>query len=193
MSPSWIDHKITPEHLRRKAVVYLRQSSEWQVQHNKESQRLQYGLVDRAKALGWSDAEVIDTDLGSSASMGAKSREGLEKLLAMVALDEVGIIFSYELSRLSRTDLQWCRLLELCRVFDTLIADADQTYDMKLLNDEAMLGFKATLTVVESRTLKMRLQRGKDLKTLSPAATWLCSGPRRESRKRSLSPSAGRD
>jgi DNA invertase Pin-like site-specific DNA recombinase len=85
--------KIRPEHLSRKAIVYLRQSSLRQVLKNTESQRLQYALKDRAYALGWNDVEVIDCDLGSSASMVAKPRLGFQQLISMVALGMVGIIF----------------------------------------------------------------------------------------------------
>ena len=86
--------KIDADHLARKAVVYLRQSSDWQVQHNKESQRLQYALVDRIKSLGWSSVDVIDSDLGSSAAVGAACREGFDRLIGMVAKEEVGIVMS---------------------------------------------------------------------------------------------------
>ncbi len=122
--------KITPQHLKRKAIVYLRQSSEYQVHHNLESQRLQYALVDRARALGFEDIEIIDTDLGASASVGAPPRIGFEQLIGSVALGEVGLMLSGEASRLSRTDRDWCQLLEVCQLFGTLIADADQVYDL---------------------------------------------------------------
>ena len=117
-------HKITPTHLERKAVVYLRQSSERQVRENQESQRLQYAVADRARRLGWKTVEVIDADLGSSAGVGAAKREGFERLIASVAMGEVGIVMSREASRLSRTDKDWCRLLEVCGIFGTLTAFA---------------------------------------------------------------------
>ena len=96
--------KITPHHLARNAVVYLRQSSLAQVKQNTESQRLQYALKDTAKGYGFSAVEVIDCDLGMSASNGAHLREGFKQRLASVALGEVGIVLSREPSRLSRTD-----------------------------------------------------------------------------------------
>jgi hypothetical protein len=102
------EHKITPQHRCRKAIVYLRQSSEAQVRHNRESQQLQYALASRATQLGFRDVEVIDTDLGASASLGARRREGFERLLGAVALGEVGLLLSREASRLSRTDKDWC-------------------------------------------------------------------------------------
>lgn len=141
--------KITARHLARKAVVYLRQSSIAQVRHNVESQRLQYALKDTAKAYGFAQVEVIDVDLGMSASSGARVREGFKQLLASVALGEVGIVLSREPSRLSRTDKDWCHLMELCRVLDTLIGDADSIYDLNRLDDQLLLGIKGTLSVME--------------------------------------------
>ncbi len=156
--------KITPEHLSRKAVVYLRQSSAAQVKQNKESQRLQYALRDTAKAYGFKHVEVIDCDLGASAAPGAQVRDGFKQLLASVALGEVGLVLSRELSRLSRTDKDWCHLLELCQVFNTLIADAENLYDLSRLDDQLVLGIKGTLSVVELKTLKFRLQQGREAK-----------------------------
>jgi hypothetical protein len=89
--------KITPERLARRAVVYLRQSSPHQVKVNLESQRLQYALADHARSLGWREVEIIDSDLGWSASLGAAPRDGFDRLLAAVARGEVGIVFSREL------------------------------------------------------------------------------------------------
>ena len=105
--------KIKPEHLARKAIVYLRQSSERQVRQNKESQLLQYAVAERVRALGWKQVEIINSDLGSSAGIASAQREGFERVLSLVALGEVGIVGSRELSRLSRTDNDWCRLLEV--------------------------------------------------------------------------------
>jgi len=116
--------KITPDHVAKQALVYVRQSTPKQVLHHQESQRLQYALVERARALGWHQIEVIDDDLGHSASAGTQ-RVGFKKLLATVVLGEVGIVLSTEVSRLSRTDKDWCHLLEICKVCDTLIGDAE--------------------------------------------------------------------
>lgn len=159
-----VNAKLTAERLARKAIVYLRQSSPGQVQHNLESQRLQYALADRARALGWRAVEVIDTDLGWSASVGAAPRGGFDRLLAAVALGEVGIVLSRELSRLSRTDKDWCHLLELCGIFDTLVGDHEQVYDVNLLDDQLVLGIKGTLSVVELKVLKQRLVAGMEAK-----------------------------
>lgn len=164
MSRPDINQKITPEHLARKAVVYLRQSSLAQVKQNTESQRLQYALAGTAKAYGFRRVEVIDCDLGKSAAPGAQARDGFKQLLASIALGEVGLVLSRELSRLSRTDKDWCHLLELCQVFNTLIADADNLYDLNRLDDQLVLGIKGTLSVIELKTLKSRLQQGREAK-----------------------------
>ncbi len=155
--------KITASHLARKAVVYLRQSSLAQVKHNTESQRLQYALKDTAKAYGFARVEVIDTDLGMSASSGAQTREGFKQWLASIALSEVGMVLSREPARLS-TDKDWCQLMELCRVLNTLIGDAESVYDLNRLDDQLILGIKGTLSVVELGTLKLRLQQGREAK-----------------------------
>jgi len=115
-----LNAKITPAHQARKAVVYLRQSSLAQVKHNTESQRLQYTLKDSASAYGFTRVEVIDCDLGMSASSGAPARAGFKQILASIALGEVGLVLSRELSRLSRTDKDWCHLLELCQILNSV-------------------------------------------------------------------------
>jgi DNA invertase Pin-like site-specific DNA recombinase len=156
--------KIKPEHLARKAIVYLRQSSEKQVRQNLESQRLQYEVAERIRALGWRQVEIIDSDLGSSAAMASARREGFERVLSWVALGEVGIVGSREASRLSRTDRDWCRLLEVCQIFGTLIADEQQVYDLNYLDDQLVLGIKGTLSVVELKILRQRMQAGQESK-----------------------------
>src|SRR5437588_3328479 len=156
--------KIKPEHLARKAIVYLRQSSEKQVRQNKESQLLQYAVAERVRALGWKQVEFVDGYLGCSAAMASARREGFERVLSSVALGEVGIVGSREVSRLSRTDKDWCRLLEVCQIFGTLIADEQQVYDLNYLDDQLVLGIKGTLSVVELKVLRQRLQAGQESK-----------------------------
>src|SRR3989454_3226893 len=156
--------KIKPEHLARKAIVYLRQSSDKQVRQNLESQRLQYEVAERIRGLGWRHVEIINSDLGSSAAIAAARREGFERVLSSVALGEVGIVGSREVSRLSRTDKDWCRLLEVCQIFGTLIADEQQVYDLNYLDDQLVLGIKGTLSVVELKVLGQRLQAGQESK-----------------------------
>jgi DNA invertase Pin-like site-specific DNA recombinase len=156
--------KIKVEHLARKAIVYLRQSSDKQVRQNKESQRLQYDVAERMRALGWKEVEIINCDLGSSAAIASARRDGFERVLSSVALGEVGIVGSREASRLSRTDKDWCRLLEVCQIFGTLIADEQQVYDLNYLDDQLVLGIKGTLSVVELKVLRQRMQAGQESK-----------------------------
>ena len=156
--------KIKPEHLARKAIVYLRQSSEKQVRQNLESQRLQYELAERIRGLGWQEIEIVNSDLGCSAAMASAAREGFERVLSLVALGEVGIVVSREVSRLSRTDKDWCRLVEVCQIFGTLIGDEQQVYYLSYLDDQLVLGIKGTLSVVELKVLRQRLQAGQESK-----------------------------
>src|SRR6202035_4050352 len=156
--------KIKPEHLSRKAIVYLRQSSEKQVRQNLESQRLQYELAERIRGLGWQEIEIVNSDLGCSAAMASAAREGFERVLSLVALGEVGIVVSREISRLSRTDKDWCRLVEVCQIFGTLIGDEQQVYDLSYLDDQLVLGIKGTLSVVELKVLRQRMQAGQESK-----------------------------
>jgi DNA invertase Pin-like site-specific DNA recombinase len=160
---SW-SFKIKTEHLARKAIVYLRQSSEKQVRQNKESQNLQYAVAERMRVLGWKQVEIIDSDLGFSAGMASARREGFERVLSSVALGEVGIVASRDVSRLSRTDKDWCRLLEVCQIFGTLIADEQQVYDLNYLDDQLVLGIKGTLSVVELKVIRQRMLAGQESK-----------------------------
>src|ERR1700730_3802852 len=164
MTETLYNPKIKPEHLARKAIVYLRQSSEKQVRQNKESQRLQYDVAERMRSLGWKAVEIIGIDLGASAAIGAVYREGFERVLSSVALGEVGIVVSREVSRLSRTDKDWCRLVEVCQIFGTLIGDEQQVYDLSYLDDQLVLGIKGTLSVVELKVLRQRMQAGQESK-----------------------------
>ncbi len=157
---TWSHPKIQAKHLDRRAVVYLRQSTLKQVRENLESQRLQYALADRARDLGWKEVDVIDTDLGTSASAGS-TRVGFERLIATVALGEVGIVLSREVSRLSRSDKDWCHLMEICHSFDTLIGDEEQIYDLDLMDDQLVLGIKGTMSVVELKVLQLRMHQGR--------------------------------
>src|SRR5271166_2995009 len=142
----------------------VRQSSEKQVRQNKESQLLQYAVAERVRALGWKQVEIINSDLGSSAGIASAQREGFERVLSLVALGEVGIVASREVSRLSRTDKDWCRLAEVCQIFGTLIGDEQQVYDLNYLDDQLVLGIKGTLSVVELKVLRQRLQAGQESK-----------------------------
>jgi len=135
--------KIKPTHLDRNAYVYVRQSTATQVQHNRESTRRQYKLVDRAIALGWPKerVKVIDEDLARSGA-GNVERDGFTRMTADAALGQVGLILSIEVSRVARNNADWYRLLDLCGVTDTLIGDEDGLYHAGLFNDRLLLGLK---------------------------------------------------
>ena len=124
-------------------------------------QLLQYAMAERVRALGWQEVEIINNDLGSSAGLAAAQREGFERVLSSVALGEVGIVGSREVSRLSRTDKDWCRLLEVCQIFGTLIADEQQVYDLNNLDDQLVLGIKGTLSVVELKVIRQGCWQGR--------------------------------
>jgi DNA invertase Pin-like site-specific DNA recombinase len=140
--------KITPEHLARKAIVYVRQSKPDQVRHHLEGKRRQYDLADRARELGWQIVDVIDEDLGRT-GVTAVGRTGFARLVAAVGLREVGAIFSLEASRLARNNRDWYQLIDLCAFMDTLIIDFDGVYDPRLLNDRLVLGMKGTMAEFE--------------------------------------------
>ena len=155
--------KILERHLQRLAVVYVRQSSVQRMMDTRESTKLQYGLVNRAIAMGWTEGRVliIDEDLGKSASS-AEGREGFAKLVAEVGLDHVGLILGVEMSRLARSSKKdWHQLLEICALFGTLIADLDSVYDPSQYNDRLLLGLKGTMSEAELHVLKQRLHQGK--------------------------------
>ena len=146
--------RITPEHLVRSAFVYIRQSTVGQVLNNHESRRRQYGLVDRARALGWTTVEVIDDDLGRSGS--GVARPGFEKLLAAICEGRVGAVVSVEASRLARNGRDWHTLLEFCGLVDTLIIDEDGVYDPRHPNDRLLLGMKGTMSEMELSLFRQR-------------------------------------
>jgi DNA invertase Pin-like site-specific DNA recombinase len=152
-------HKITASHLDRLALIYLRQSSMAQVRENTESTARQYALADEAVRLGWpaSQVEVIDADLGLS-GRSAANRSGFKDLLARVCLGEVGAIFGLEVSRLARSSADLSRLLELARLADTLVIDADGIYDLADINDRLILGVKNQMSEAELHFLASRLQ-----------------------------------
>ncbi len=151
--------KIRPEHLARPALVYVRQSTVDQVRHHPESRRRQYDLAAQARALGWREVVVIDEDLGKSAASTA-GRTGFQRLVADVSLGRAGAVFSLEVSRLARNNRDWHQLLELCGLTDTVIVDADGTYDPRSLNDRLLLGLKGTISEAELGWLRQRAYEG---------------------------------
>lgn len=151
--------KIDTGHLSRIAYVYVRQSTHYQAEHNLESQHRQYQLAERAKELGFHDIRVIDEDLGVSGASGSV-RSGFKKLLAEVTLSKVGIVFGLEVSRFARNNKDWYHLIDLCALFDTLIADQDGIYHPGAPNDRMVLGLKGTMSEVELNLIKQRMLEG---------------------------------
>ena len=146
--------KISAEHLCRDAIVYIRQSTSYQVANNLESQRRQYALADRARQLGWSDVQIVDDDLGRSGA--GTARPGFEKLLAAICEGRVGAVVSLEASRLARNGRDWHTLLEFCGLVGTLIVDEDGIYDPRSINDRLLLGMKGTMSEMELSIFRQR-------------------------------------
>lgn len=157
--------KIQEQHLSRKAILYVRQSSGFQVQNNEESQRLQYAMKQRLELLGWQDIEVIDEDLGRSAS-GSTTRAGFERMVSDVCLGKVGAVAAREVSRFARNSREWQQLVEVCRVVDTLLIDHETIYAPRQGNDRLLLGLKGSLNEYEldllrQRSLEARYQKAR--------------------------------
>ncbi len=150
--------QITAKHRSRLAIVYVRQSSYHQVIHHRESQRRQRNLAERAKELGWSEEliQVVDDDQGESASRSG-SRFGFDDMVATAALGKVGIIFALEVSRLARGNRNWYKLLDVCAITDTLIADEEALYNPGSYNDRLLLGLQGTMSEAELHLIKQRL------------------------------------
>jgi DNA invertase Pin-like site-specific DNA recombinase len=153
--------KVTAAHRGRSAIVYVRQSSQAQLERNRESTARQYALVERARELGWAPEQivVIDEDLGLSGS-GTAERTGFARLAAETALGRVGLILGPEVSRLARNSADWYRLLDLCGITDTLIGDGDGIYHPGAFNDRLLLGLKGTMSEAELHVLRARLDGG---------------------------------
>ena len=153
--------KVTADHLRRDAYLYVRQSTVRQVFENTESTRRQYALRERAVAMGWpiERVVVIDSDLGRSGAAGT-DREGFQKLVGDVGMGRAGIVLGLEVSRLARNSTDWHRLLEICALTNTLILDEDGTYNPSDFNDRLLLGLKGTMSEAELHVLRARLRGG---------------------------------
>jgi DNA invertase Pin-like site-specific DNA recombinase len=154
--------KITPEHLRRSAYIYIRQSTLDQLQRNPESRRRQYALQNRAQTLGWQEIVILDEDLGRSGS--GIERPGFDRLLSAVCKGEVGAVFSIEASRLARNGRDWHTLLEFAGLVNTLLVDEDGIYNPRHPNDRLLLGMKGTLSEMELSTFRQRSQEALKLK-----------------------------
>jgi DNA invertase Pin-like site-specific DNA recombinase len=157
--------KVKRSHHERLAIVYIRQSTMQQLERNQESTRLQYALVERAVRFGWPRERivVIDDDLGCSGSS-AEGRLGFQRLVAEVGLDHVGLVLGIEMSRLARSCRDWHQLLQICALFDTLIADVDGVYDPASYNDRLLLGLKGTMSEAELHIIKARMEAGRRAK-----------------------------
>jgi DNA invertase Pin-like site-specific DNA recombinase len=178
-----MNSKITPEHLRRAAVVYVRQSTPMQVSDHLESQRRQYALAETAHEIGFARVETIDEDLGRSGS-GVVERPGFQRLVAGVCAGTIGAVFCLEASRLARNGRDWHHLIDLCALVGTLLIDHDGTYDPRLVNDRLVLGLKGTMSEYELSLLRQRSLAARDAKArrgelrvgLPPGYTWDESG-----------------
>jgi len=157
--------KIRSQHITRKALLYVRQSSSYQVTHNLESQKLQYAMQERLCGLGFQDIEVIDEDLGCSAA-GTVTRSGFERMVAQVCMGHIGAVAAREVSRFARNSREWQQLVEVCRLVDTLLIDQETIYDPRQGNDRLLLGLKGSLNEYEldllrQRSLEARRQKAK--------------------------------
>jgi DNA invertase Pin-like site-specific DNA recombinase len=152
---------VTPDHLGRRAVIYIRQSSPQQVISHQESLRLQYDLRQRAIAYGWPESriDVIDCDLGQTGRT-TRGRVGFAELVSRVTLGEVGIIFAYDVTRLARNCTDWYQLLDLCGFRTCLVGDQDGVYDPATANGRLLLGLKGLISELELHTLRARLTAG---------------------------------
>ncbi len=138
-----MSEKIQPQHLGRKAMLYVRQSTAFQVVNNHETGKLQYAMQGRLRDLGFSDIEVIDEDLGRSAA-GAVTRSGFERMVAEVSLGRVGAVAAREVSRFARNSREWQQLVEVCRIVDTVLIDQEMVYSPRASNDRLLLELKGS-------------------------------------------------
>ena len=150
-----MNDKIKAHHLERKAILYVRQSSTYQVSNNLESQKLQYAMQQRLRQLGWLEIDIVDDDLGRSAA-GTVTRAGFERMVAEVCLGQVGAVAAREVSRFARNSREWQRLVEVCRVVDTLLIDQETVYTPRQSNDRLLLGLKGSLNEYELDLLRQR-------------------------------------
>jgi DNA invertase Pin-like site-specific DNA recombinase len=150
-----MSEKIHPQHLSRKAMLYVRQSSAFQVSHNLESSKLQYAMQTRLRDLGFAEIEVIDEDLGRSAA-GTVARSGFERMVAEVSLGRVGAVAAREVSRFARNSREWQQLVEVCRIVDTVLIDQEMVYAPRASNDRLLLGLKGSLNEYELDLLRQR-------------------------------------
>ncbi|MDA0843484.1 MAG: recombinase family protein [Bacteroidetes bacterium] len=151
--------KITQNHLNKQAIVYLRQSTQRQVENNTASTARQYCLTDRAIGLGWQQDQILvmDGDLGKTGTT-TSDRNDFKTLISQVSLGNVGAVLALEASRFSRSEADWHRLIDICALTDTLVIDQDGIYNPNDFNDRVLLGFKGTWSHTELHGMKLRLQ-----------------------------------
>jgi DNA invertase Pin-like site-specific DNA recombinase len=168
--------KISPVHLERFAVVYVRQSSPQQVRHHHEGRRLQYAMKNELVALGWPEAriEIIDADLGVTAS-GAARRQGFDRLLSQVTLGHVGIIAAREVTRFARNSSDWQKLLEICRQVNTILVDHETVYDLRNANDRLLIGIKGNISGYELDLLRARALDARE--SMARRGEYVCRVP----------------
>ncbi len=166
-----MSEKIKSQHLERKAYVYVRQSTAYQVRHHLESKERQYGLAERAKQLGFGNVIVIDDDLGRSGG-GMQERPGFGKLLTSVCQGLAGAVFALEASRLARNNRDWHHLVDLCALTETLLVDSDGIYDPRQLNDRLVLGLKGTMSEFELNLMRQRAREAFEQKVKRGFALW---------------------
>ena len=150
-----MSEKITPERLQRRAMFYVRQSSQHQLVHNTESARLQYAMEQRVRGLGWTEVELIDEDQGRSATT-TNGRTGFRRMVAEVGLGKVGAVAAIEVSRFARNNRDWHQLIEMCGMVDTLLIDHEAIYDPRRPNDRLLLGIKGSISEYEIDLLRQR-------------------------------------
>lgn len=157
--------KVRATHLKRSALLYVRQSTMRQVVENTESTQRQYALRQRAVALGWPEQSivVIDGDQGQSGASTA-DRLGFQRLVSDVSMGRAGLVMGLEVSRLARNNADWHRLLHLCAQTDTLILDEEGIYEPAGFNDRLLLGLKGAMSEAELHVLSSRLRGGVENK-----------------------------
>jgi DNA invertase Pin-like site-specific DNA recombinase len=171
--------RITADHIKRAAIVYVRQSSPEQVRSHAESARIQVGLGEKAVAFGWRNPVTILDDLSISAA-GFAHRAGFQHMVAEVSLGHVGIILCFEASRLSRNSKDWAQLFELCGHLNTLVADLDQVYDLALPDDRLILSVKGSVSEYELSLFRQRSQEAIRVKAKRGELQFTlpgCAGP----------------
>ncbi len=129
--------------------------------NNRESLKLQYALTERAIDLGWPEAavDVVDVDLGRSGAT-TEGRSGFQNLVSQVALGQIGVLISYDATRLARNCSHWYQLLDLCGRMNCLIADRDGVYDPSSVNGRLLLGLKGQISELELQTIRAHLTAG---------------------------------